>query len=142
MPLYPLALCLSSESAKLNKTILRMAMTFSQNDWYQQRYGSAQAQRRPRQKIMQDTASFEAIKEYHQARRETFQSHAAVIFSEHGISYEVRGHIWLCSVGHEAIYYWSHVQRWCVKGQFKIWGSRGVKDFLDKVFAWQRNQKA
>ena len=56
-------------------------MTFSQNDWCQQRYGSANAQRQKRQKIEQDAANFEAIKEYHQARRETFQSNAAVIFA-------------------------------------------------------------
>ncbi len=115
-------------------------MTFSQNDWYQQRYGSAKGQRQQRQKIEQDAANFEAIKEYHQARRETFQSNAAVIFAEHGISYEVRGHSWLCSVGHEAIYYWPKSGRWRVKGQSKTWGSRGAQDFLAKIYAWQRRQ--
>lgn len=117
-------------------------MTFSQDDWYQQRYGSAQAHRRLRQKITQDTANFEAIKEYHQVRQATFQSNAQVIFAEHGIPYEVRGHSWLCQIGTEAIYYWPKSGRWRVKGQSKTWGSRGAQDFLDKIQTWQKNQKA
>lgn len=113
-------------------------MTFSQDNWYQQRYGNAQRQRQQREKIEQTTASFNDIKEYHQARRATFQSHAEAIFAEHGITYEVRGHSWLCSVGHEAIYYWPKSGRWRVKGQSKTWGSRGAQDFLSKIYAWQR----
>ena len=78
-------------------------MNFAHNDWYQQRYGSAQRQRQHSENVERQAAHFAEIKEQRQARRETYQSNAEAIFAEHGITYEVRGHSWLCCVGTESI---------------------------------------
>ena len=82
---------------------------------------------------MAKAAHYEELKELQQERKQTRQDNAVSVFAEHGISYEVRGHSWLCNVGHEAIYYWPKSGRWRVKGLSKTWGSRGAQDFLDKI---------
>lgn len=115
-------------------------MTFSQDRWYQQRYGNAQRQRQQRLNFERKKNKFDQIKADQETKRDTFLSHAEVIFVEHDISYEVRGHSWLCTVGHEAIYYWPKSGKWREKGQAQIWSSRGAQDFLDKVYSWQRQQ--
>ena len=112
----------------------------SHDIWYQQRYGNAQAQRRQRQNTERISAEYAEINERRQARRATFQGDAAAIFCEHQISYEQRGHSWLCTVGDEQLYYWPKSGRWRVKGNRKTWGSRGAQDFLDKVQTYQRGQ--
>ena len=116
-------------------------MTASHDNWYQQRYGEARVQKRQRQLYAARTARYNEIKEFYQEKRETYQNDAIAVFSEHGITYEVRGHSWLCQVGSEAIYYWPKSGRWRVKGQRNTWGSYGAQDFLKKVQTWQREQE-
>ena len=116
-------------------------MAASHDDWYQQRYGDAHVQKRQRQLYAARTARYEEISEFYQEKRETYKNNAIAIFGEHGITYEVRGHSWLCQVGTQAIYYWPKSGRWRVKGQRNTWGSYGAQDFLQKVYAWQgKNQ--
>ena len=97
-------------------------------DWYQQRYGSAQVDKRQRQLYVARTAHYEEIKELYQEKRQTYQECAIAIFAEHGISYEVRGASWLCTVGDERLYYWPKSGRWRVKGKApdlrELWGTR------------------
>ena len=69
------------------------------------RYGEARVQKRQRQLYAARTARYNEIKEFYQEKRETYQKDAIAVFSEHGITYEVRGHSWLCQVGTELIYY-------------------------------------
>lgn len=109
-------------------------------DWYQQRYGSAQAQKRQRQSLERVTADYAELNAQRQARRITRQDNSAAIFAEHQIGYEVRGHSWLCSVGYQQFYYWPKSGRWRVKGRKTTYYSRGAQDFLNKVQTWQRKQ--
>lgn len=115
-------------------------MSMSHNEWYQQRYGDAQAHRQHRQNLERVTADYAEVKARQQTQRIVWQGDAAAIFAEHQIQYEVRGHSWLCQVGREQIYYWPKSGRWRVKGQKKSWGSRGAQDFLRKVQTWQEQQ--
>lgn len=112
-------------------------MAASHNDWYQQRYGDAHIQKRQRQLYAARTARYEEINEFYQEKRETYKNNAVAIFGEHGITYEVRGHSWLCQIGTQAIYYWPKSGKWRVKGQRNTWGSYGAQDFLQRVYAWQ-----
>lgn len=107
------------------------------SDWYQQRYGSAQVSKRQQQLYAARSAHYEELKEHRQEKRQTYQDNAVSVFAEHGISYESRGHSWLCTVGDEQLYYWPKSGRWRVKGKRKVWGSRGAQDFLDKVQCYQ-----
>lgn len=118
-----------------------MAMAASHDNWYQQRYGSAQVNKRQRQLYAARTAHYEEIKELQQEKRETYQHDAVAVFAEHGITYEVRGHGWLCQVGAEAIYYWPKSGRWRLKGQRNTWGSYGAQDFLNRVLSHQQDVK-
>ena len=106
-------------------------------NWYQQRYGDAHLNKRQRQLYAARTAHYEEVKELHQQRRETYQNDAVAVFAEHGITYEGRGHSWLCQIGTEAIYYWPKSGRWRVQGQRNIWGSYGAQNFLNRVLAYQ-----
>lgn len=117
-------------------------MTASHDNWYQQRYGEARVQKRQRQLYAARTARYNEIKEFYQEKRETYQNDAVAVFSEHGITYEVRGHSWLCQVGTEAIYYWPKSGRWRMKGQRNTWGSYGAQDFLKKVQTWQSDKES
>lgn len=74
-------------------------------DWYQQRYGSGQADRRKRQVTAAKAAHYEELKELQQERKQTRQDNAVSVFAEHGIDYEVRGHSWLCQVGTQSLYF-------------------------------------
>jgi hypothetical protein len=116
-------------------------MSSSQNDWYQQRYGSAQVNKRQRQLYAARTAHYEEIKELHQEKRQTYQENAVSVFAEHGINYEVRGHSWLCQVGTQSLYFWPKSGKWRVQGRRKTYYSRGAQDFLNKAFSYQERQK-
>ena len=97
-------------------------MAASHDNWYQQRYGSAQVNKQQRQLYAARTAHHEEVKALHQEKRQTYQHDAVAVFAEHGIPYEVRGHSWLCQIGAEAIYYWPKSGRWRLKGQRNTWG--------------------
>ncbi len=116
-------------------------MTSSQNDWYQQRYGSAQANRRKRQVSTAKAAHYEELNELRQEKRETYQNNAVSVFAEHGIAYEMRGHSWLCQVGTQALYFWPKSGKWRVQGRRKTYYSRGAQDFLNKALSYQERQK-
>ena len=110
-------------------------------DWYQQRYGSAQVSKRKRQVHAAKAAHYEELNELRQEKRETSQNNAEAIFAEHGISYEVRGHGWLCQVGTQALYFWPKSGKWRVQGRRKTYFSRGAQDFLNKALSYQERQK-
>ncbi len=116
-------------------------MAASHDNWYQQRYGSAHINKRQRQLYVARTAHYEEVNELHQEKRETYQSDAVAVFAEHGVTYDVRGHSWLCQVGTEGIYYWPKSGRWRLKGQRNTWGSYGAQDFLNRVLSYQQAGK-
>ena len=113
----------------------------SHSDWYQQRYGNAQANRRQQQISSAKEAHYEELKELQQERKETRLSNAVSVFAEHGISYEVRGHSWLCQVGWQSLYFWPKSGKWRVQGTKKTYYSSGAQDFLNRAFAYQERQK-
>ena len=113
----------------------------SHSDWYQQRYSSAQANRRRRQVSAAKAAHYEELKELQQERKQTRHSNAVSVFAEHGIAYEVRGHSWLCQVGTQAIYFWPKSGKWRVQGKQKTYYSRGAQDFLNRTLSYQERQR-
>lgn len=115
-------------------------MSYSHDDWYQQRYGDAQRHKQHRQNIERVRADYAELDEQRKARRETQQNNSAAILAEHQIDYEMRGHSWLCNVGYQQIYYWPKSGRWRVKGKKTTYYSRGAQDFLNKVQRWQKKQ--
>lgn len=113
----------------------------SHDNWYQQRYGSAQVNKRQRQLYAGRTVHYEELKELQQERKQTRQENAVSVFAEHGIAYEVRGHGWLCQVGTQSLYFWPKSGKWRVQGRRKTYYSRGAQDFLDRVLSYQRGVK-
>ena len=116
-------------------------MSSSHDSWYQQRYGSAQVNKRQRQIYVAKTAHYDELKELKAERRETYQNNAVSVFAEHGITYEVRGHGWLCQVGTQSLYFWPKSGKWRVQGRRKTYYSRGAQDFLNKALSFQERQK-
>ena len=112
----------------------------SHQDWYQQRYGSAQVNKRRRQVTAAKAAHYEELKELQQECKQTRLSNAQAVFAEHGISYEVRGHSWLAQVGTQALYFWPKSGKWRVKGKKTTYYSRGAQDFLDRALSYQARQ--
>lgn len=115
-------------------------MSTFHNDWYQQRYGDAQAQKRHRQNIQQVRTDYAELDEQQQARKQTRHDNSAAILAEHQINYEVRGHSWLCNIGYQQLYYWPKSGKWRVRGRKTTYYSRGAQDFLNKVQRWQQQQ--
>ena len=113
----------------------------SHSDWYQQRYCSAQVNRRRRQVVAAKAAHYEELKELQQERKETRTNNAVSVFAEHGITYEVRGHGWLCQVGTQSLYFWPKSGKWRVQGKKKTYFSRGAQDFLNKALSYQARQQ-
>ncbi|MGB3768425.1 MAG: hypothetical protein WA947_17845 [Phormidesmis sp.] len=106
--------------------------------WYQQRYGSAQVNKRQRQLYVARPAHYDELKDLKAEKRQTREENALSIFAEHQIPYEQKGHSWLCTIGDEQLYYWPKSGRWRVKGKRQTYGSYGAQDFLDKVQSYQR----
>ncbi|MGB7486464.1 MAG: hypothetical protein WA901_09760 [Phormidesmis sp.] len=115
-------------------------MSGSHDSWYQQRYGSAQVNKRQRQLYTTRTAHYDRLKEMKQEKRQAYQESALSIFAEHGITYEVRGSSWLCEVNDEQFYYWPKSGRWRMKGKRNTYGSFGALDFIAKVYAGQQRR--
>lgn len=127
-----------SRFVRVEKSASRLPMPIPHRDWYHQRYANAYTLQKRQQAIAAKAAHFEELNEHRQARRAANRDNAEAIFAEHRISYEIRGHTWLCTIGPQQIYYWPKSSRWRVKGKSETWGSRGAQDFLDKVWLWQR----
>lgn len=109
----------------------------SHQDWYQQRYGNAQANTRKRQITAAKAAHYEELNELQQERKQTRQDNAVSVFAEHGIAYEVRGHGWLCQVGTQSLYFWPKSGKWRVQGRKKTYYSSGTQDFLNRALSYQ-----
>ena len=113
----------------------------SHSEWYQQRYGSAQVNKRRRQISVAKAAHYEELNELRQERKQTRLSNAISVFAEHGICYEVRGHSWLCQVGAGTFYFWPKSGKWRVQGKKATYYSSGAQDFLNRVLRQQEKRR-
>ena len=75
----------------------------SHQDWYQQRYGSAQVNRRKQQVSTAKAAHYEELKELQQERKQTRQENAVSVFAEHGIAALRSARPWLALSGRNAV---------------------------------------